>query len=134
MALVTTALRQAGITTEGGLAAAVEGRAAIFEMTQAAEDAVLRPKDEGPWSHDLRAALAARIATLKRTLPRNMPTGQVRLPIWLTRKMTGQRRVWPRLWHSWTRSQLTRAMLRRLMFRACKRPGWRMPISCGWRN
>ncbi|WP_298566097.1 hypothetical protein [uncultured Aliiroseovarius sp.] len=64
MALVTTALRQAGITTEGGLAAAVEGRAAIFEMTQAAEDAVLRPKDEGPWSHDLRAALAARIATL----------------------------------------------------------------------
>ncbi len=44
--------------------AAVEGRANIFEMTQAAEDAVLRPKDEGPWSHDLRAALAARIAKL----------------------------------------------------------------------
>lgn len=44
--------------------AAVEGRANIFEMTQAAEDAVLRPQDEGPWSHDLRAALAARIAVL----------------------------------------------------------------------
>jgi uncharacterized protein YciW len=40
------------------------GRAAIFEMTQAAEDAVLRPKDTGAWPHSLRAALAARIAAL----------------------------------------------------------------------
>ncbi len=64
MALDTTALRQAGIPAEGGLAAAVEGRASIFEMTQAAEDAVLRPQDVGPWSHELRAALAARIAVL----------------------------------------------------------------------
>ncbi|MCK0140639.1 hypothetical protein [Aliiroseovarius sp. F47248L] len=64
MALDTNALRHAGIAPDGGSAAAVEGRAAIFEMTQAAEDAVLRPKDEGPWSHELRVALAARIATL----------------------------------------------------------------------
>jgi uncharacterized protein YciW len=31
-------------------------------MTQAAEDAVLRPKDCGAFPHDLRAGLAARIA------------------------------------------------------------------------
>lgn len=39
-------------------------RAGVMEMTQAAEDAVLAPKETGPWSHDLRAALAARIARL----------------------------------------------------------------------
>lgn len=37
-------------------------RAAIFAMTQTAEDAVLRPGDAGAWSHALRHALAARIA------------------------------------------------------------------------
>uniref|UniRef100_UPI000C1A8623 hypothetical protein n=1 Tax=Oceaniglobus indicus TaxID=2047749 RepID=UPI000C1A8623 len=40
------------------------GRAKIFEMTQTAEDAVLAPADPGGISHDLRAALAARIARL----------------------------------------------------------------------
>ncbi|WP_343075832.1 hypothetical protein [Aliiroseovarius sp. Z3] len=64
MALDTTALRQAGVATDGTLAAAIDGRATIFEMTQAAEEAVLRPQDAGPWSHELRAALAARIAVL----------------------------------------------------------------------
>lgn len=64
MALDTTALQQAGIATDSALAAAVDGRANIFEMTQAAEEAVLRPQDAGPWSHELRAALAARIAVL----------------------------------------------------------------------
>lgn len=63
MALDTTALRTAGAAT-GAVAAAVEGRANIFEMTQAAEEAVLRPKDAGAWPHALRAALAARIAAL----------------------------------------------------------------------
>ncbi|MFK7878955.1 hypothetical protein [Roseobacter sp.] len=43
---------------------AVDGRSNIFEMTQAAEDAVLRPKDFGCWSRALRAGLAARIALL----------------------------------------------------------------------
>lgn len=62
MALDTTAMRFAGISPDGDLGAAVAGRGNIFEMTQAAEEAVLRPKDEGPWSHELRAALAARIA------------------------------------------------------------------------
>jgi len=41
---------------------AVAERAAIFTMTQTAEDAVLRPRDAGAWSHALRHALAARIA------------------------------------------------------------------------
>lgn len=61
MALETTALEFSGGAAGG---AAVEGRANIFEMTQAAEDAVLRPKDAGPWPHSLRAALAARVAVL----------------------------------------------------------------------
>ncbi len=64
MALDTTALNSAGIGAGTAVQAAVEGRANIFEMTQAAEEAVLRPKDAGPWSHELRAALAARIAKL----------------------------------------------------------------------
>lgn len=61
MALETTALQSAGLDTGG---ASVAGRAGIFEMTQAAEEAVLRPGDCGSWPHDLRAALAARIAAL----------------------------------------------------------------------
>ncbi len=64
MALDSTALKQVGIAADGALSKATAGRASIFEMTQAAEDAVLRPKDQGPWSHELRAALAARIARL----------------------------------------------------------------------
>lgn len=64
MALDTTALSCAGVGTGGALAAAVEGRANIFEMTQAADEAVLRPADTGSWPHGLRAALAARIAML----------------------------------------------------------------------
>ncbi|MBY6122305.1 hypothetical protein KUV64_24525 [Mameliella alba] len=64
MALDTTALNSADIGVGTAVQAAVEGRANIFEMTQAAEEAVLRPKDAGPWSHSLRAALAARIANL----------------------------------------------------------------------
>lgn len=64
MALDSTALKQVGIAADGALSEATVGRASIFEMTQAAEDAVLRPKDQGPWSHELRAALAARIARL----------------------------------------------------------------------
>ncbi len=60
----STALSLAGIAEGTPVAGAVEGRAGIFEKTQAAEDAVLRPEDTGPWSHELRAALAARIARL----------------------------------------------------------------------
>ena len=56
------ALMNAGIDAGAGLKSAVEGRADVFRMSQAAEEAVLRPKDAGPWPHGLRAALAARIA------------------------------------------------------------------------
>ncbi|SDU43019.1 hypothetical protein [Stappia sp. ES.058] len=58
----TTALSQAHVLEGSGLANANAGRADIFEMTQAAEDAVLRPREPGAWSLPLRSALAARIA------------------------------------------------------------------------
>jgi uncharacterized protein YciW len=59
----TTTLSVAGIGEVGTVAEAVLTRSNIFEMTQAAEDAVLRPQDIGTFPHDLRAALASRIAT-----------------------------------------------------------------------
>ncbi len=58
----TTILKTAGVTQHGGLAQATASRSNIFEMSQAAEDAVLRPRDFGAFPHDLRAALAARVA------------------------------------------------------------------------
>ncbi|MBV7395047.1 hypothetical protein [Mameliella sediminis] len=64
MAMQTTALNSADVTPGSAVDAAVQGRANIFEMTQAAEDAVMRPTDTGSFSHALRAALAARIARL----------------------------------------------------------------------
>lgn len=64
MGMDTTALRSAGVTGPGAVSDAVAGRSAIFEMTQAAEDAVLAPREAGRWPHDLRAALAARISAL----------------------------------------------------------------------
>ncbi|MEY8831356.1 hypothetical protein AB9K34_23545 [Sedimentitalea sp. XS_ASV28] len=64
MALDTTALKSAELCAGSAPGVAVEGRANIFEMTQEAEAAVLRPQDCGAWPHDLRAALAARIAML----------------------------------------------------------------------
>lgn len=60
----TTTVSGAGVAASGGVAEAVALRANIFGMTQAAEDAVLRPQDEGAWPHTLRAGLAARIATM----------------------------------------------------------------------
>jgi len=43
------------------------GRGTTLAMTQTAEDAVLRPSDPGAWPHDLRAALACRIARLNQS-------------------------------------------------------------------
>lgn len=60
----TTAVSGSGVATEGSAADAVTLRAKIFEMTQAAEDAVLRPAEAGSWPHEFRAAVAARIARL----------------------------------------------------------------------
>jgi uncharacterized protein YciW len=59
-----TTLSLAGIAGTGPLADAVASRSNIFEMTRAAEAAVLRPREAGRWPHELRAALAARIAKL----------------------------------------------------------------------
>lgn len=58
----TTTLEASGLPETGSVAEAIKTRANIFDMTEAAEDAVLRPKDFGTFPHDLRAALAARIA------------------------------------------------------------------------
>lgn len=58
----STALSMAGVTEAGSVTETVRLRSNVFEMTQAAEDAVLRPIDVGRWPHTLRAALAARIA------------------------------------------------------------------------
>ena len=46
------------------VAAAVDGRANIFAMTEAAHDAALTPNDPGGLSHALRAALAERVSRL----------------------------------------------------------------------
>ncbi len=58
----TTALAAAGTAPVSAAASAAEARANIFEMTQAAEEAVLRPRNPGRWPQPLRAAMAARIA------------------------------------------------------------------------
>lgn len=60
----STLLDLAGIAGGSPIAAALEGRGNIVAMTQTTEDAVLKPVDAGSWSHDVRAALAARIAAL----------------------------------------------------------------------
>lgn len=64
MTATSTALAMAELAPDSPAAKAVAQRAEIFAMTQAAEDAVLRPQEPGRWPHDLRAALAARIAHL----------------------------------------------------------------------
>ncbi|WP_108483365.1 hypothetical protein [Oceaniglobus ichthyenteri] len=48
--------------TTGAVTTALDGRASIVAATQGAENAVLTPRETGAWSHDLRHALAARIA------------------------------------------------------------------------
>jgi uncharacterized protein YciW len=59
-----TTLSAAGVSADTSLGRAVTMRLNILEMTQGAEEAVLRPKDFGAFDHKLRAALAARIANL----------------------------------------------------------------------
>jgi len=60
----TTVVSEAGVATNTPAGEAVDFRADILLMTQAAEDAVLRPADPGRWPHALRAALASRVARL----------------------------------------------------------------------
>ena len=66
MAFETTVLSQSGIEPDSAVSSVLAHRSNVFEMTQAAEESVLRPKDTGPWSHGLRAALAARVAAHNR--------------------------------------------------------------------
>ncbi|MFT5316126.1 MAG: hypothetical protein ACI9UK_001967 [Candidatus Krumholzibacteriia bacterium] len=60
----TTAMTVSELTADNPAATAALIRAKTFDMSQAAECAVLAPKEEGAWSHELRAALAARIARM----------------------------------------------------------------------
>ena len=59
----STAVRYSGIHEGSPAHEALTARANVLEMTRQAEEAVLRPVDCGSWSHSLRAALAARMAT-----------------------------------------------------------------------
>ena len=59
----TTSLLRIGTSTNPSMDAALLARSDVLLMTQEAENAVLKPLDHGAWSHSLRAALAARIAT-----------------------------------------------------------------------
>ena len=59
----TTVLSWSGLKTSSETKKAVQNRSNIFIMSDAAEDAVLRPKEYGAFDHGMRAALAARIAS-----------------------------------------------------------------------
>ncbi|WP_153772263.1 hypothetical protein [Labrenzia sp. CE80] len=59
-----TILNQAGVTPDSTLSSVVSTRRNILEMTQVAEEAVLRPKEAGAFPHDFRAAIATRVAHL----------------------------------------------------------------------
>ena len=58
----TSTLGVSGVSAESSLGEAVSTRSNIFEMTQLAESAVLRPLEYGMFPHEVRAALAYRIA------------------------------------------------------------------------
>ena len=60
----STLLAASGVTPDSAAGRAAKGRENIVEMTQRAEDAVLRPADFGGFPHAMRAALAARICRL----------------------------------------------------------------------
>lgn len=60
----TTCLRASGVTSHSRMTETLTAHANILKMTQTAENAVLRPRDHGAFPHELRAALAARVARL----------------------------------------------------------------------
>jgi uncharacterized protein YciW len=62
--LATTAVRLSGVSPDDPSFQAVRLRAEVLRMTDRAEAAVLNPRDPGAWSHDMRAALATRIARI----------------------------------------------------------------------
>ena len=60
----TTVLSMSGLELKSVAGRAVDNRSNIFNMSDAAEEAVLRPKKYGACEHGMRAALAASIAFL----------------------------------------------------------------------
>lgn len=60
----TTTLVLSELDLDSKLAQVISARDNILQMTQEAEEAVLRPRDAGGFPHAVRAALAARIARL----------------------------------------------------------------------
>lgn len=60
----TTAVRYGATPIIPSINSALLARSDALRMTQDAEEAVLKPLECGSWSHSLRAALAARIASL----------------------------------------------------------------------
>lgn len=62
----STALLISGAGQVAHLAPALARRAEVLALSQAAEEAALRPGDPGAWCHATRAALAARVARLNR--------------------------------------------------------------------
>ena len=56
----TTILNVSGVAADGAMAKAAMTRDTTMAMSQAAEDAVLRPVECGGFGHELRASLAAR--------------------------------------------------------------------------
>ena len=63
----TTALAVSSTAQDTAFGNAVALRENVLRMTQTAEDAVLRPAQPGAWPHDLRAALACRVARLNQS-------------------------------------------------------------------
>jgi uncharacterized protein YciW len=59
----TTAVRFGHARGDTALTKSLQTRSRVLLLTQQAEDAVLKPADSGGWPHELRIALAARIAT-----------------------------------------------------------------------
>jgi uncharacterized protein YciW len=62
-----TSLAASGVAIGTPAGDAALTRVNVFELTQAAEDAVLAPVDTGAWPAETRAALAVRIAKLNRS-------------------------------------------------------------------
>jgi uncharacterized protein YciW len=60
----TIVVRAAGISADSPLAEVLAARSNIIELTEASDDAALRPDPPGGLSHSERAALACRIARL----------------------------------------------------------------------
>ncbi|MES0880815.1 hypothetical protein [Roseibium sp. SCP14] len=59
-----TILSKAGVVPDSALSKVVSTRGNILGMAQTAEESVLRPKETGAFPHELRAAIAARVARL----------------------------------------------------------------------